>query len=104
MLPLEIVTINGGAGVTDPKTGLVPRVVETVVTKEQLQILKEFTSYPEKVQGGYLLDSVKRLSESEVLAKLNGTDPAKPMDRAEAKKRAKAHSRGAEVEIVTAKG
>lgn len=104
MIPSEIVTINGGAGVTNPQTGLVPKVVETIVTNEQLQILKEFTSYPQKVESGYLLDSTKRLTDAEALEKLKGIDPARPLDKEEAKKRAKVHSRGADVEIVTNKG
>jgi len=61
----KIITIKGGANVTDPKTMVTPEGVVTEVSDEDLAVLEKNKSFMKFVSGGFIKIKKHRVTEVE---------------------------------------
>ena len=85
----KIVVINGGAGVTDKVTRRCPTAVETILSVEDFEAIKELPSWKKFCANGFMIHSDKQLSEEEAAAKLNGEDKSAALTEKKVQSRAK---------------
>lgn len=85
----KIVAINGGAGVTDKVTRRCPKAVETILSLEEFDAIKELPAWKKFCANGFMLSSEKQLSEEDAAAKLSGEDNAAALTEDKVQSRAK---------------
>jgi len=85
----KIVVINGGAGVTDKVTRLCSRAVETVLSAEDFDAIKELPSWKKFCANGFMIHSDKQMSEEDAAAKLYGEDKSAALTEKKLHSRAK---------------
>lgn len=95
----KIVVINGGAGVTDKVTRRCPKAVETILSAEDFDAIKELPSWKKFCANGFMLNSDKQLSEEEAAANLNGEDKSAALTEKKVQSRAKKAGVKGKVEI-----
>jgi hypothetical protein len=95
----KIVVINGGAGVTDKVTRRCPKAVETILSAEDFDAIKELPSWKKFCANGFMLSSDKQLLEEEAAAKLNGEDKSAALTEKKVQSRAKKAGVKGKVEI-----
>lgn len=73
-LPKRIIAIDGGAGVTNKITRLVPYFVMTQIDDEDYNYLKTNELYKSFVASGMMFSSSKRLDDNKVIEMLSISD------------------------------
>jgi len=75
------VSINGGAGIFDPKLGYAPAIVETFVTDEELAFLKTLDHFNDHVDKNFLtIMKDNKTPHEEVANDMQKENKSLPMD------------------------
>ena len=85
----KIVVINGGAGVTDKVTRQCPKVVETVLTADEFEAIKDHPAFLKFCKNGFMCHSEKQLSIEDAFVKLSGEDKSAALTEKKVQSRAK---------------
>lgn len=99
-MPRRIVAIDGGAGVTNKVTLQVPDYIETEISKEDYEFLKDNETFRGFEIQGLMYASKKQLKPFDVMAVLFDGDGCAPLDEDTVKQKAKANGIKSEFDIV----
>ncbi len=76
-VPVANVLIQGGAGVADSNF-VTPQGVVTVITNEQLEILKKVPLFNDHVKAGHIKVQERKVDVEAIVADMNRMDPSAP--------------------------
>lgn len=77
--PIAEVFVKGGAGVANDRL-ITPMGVATMVTAEQLEVLKANAIFQMHERNGYVIVSEERGDPEKMAAEMNPNDPSKPLN------------------------